>query len=231
MENLLQSLLQNLNMDDLKNLASNTENMFEGCVNYLTSNDLTEEQCETIMEICQDKLDTIKSTKYVEQIVNIINQAKSQITSEHPLFNYLDSMYNIKAYTNADNNINEPKPSIELVIETNFQGKNITYFYEIVYNNLEEKVESNKSITIAKADEDEKMDDEDDEKEEEKMEDDDDEDEEETEKMDDVEDFNGDDCVEQLYKKMEWSTSPNDLKLLLNELFKVFEEEDTPICW
>jgi hypothetical protein len=224
MENLLQSLLQNLNMDDLKNLASNTENMFEGCVNYLTSNDLTEEQCETIMEICQDKLDTIKSTKYIEKITNIITQAKSQVPSEHPLFNYLDSMYNIKAYTNSDNDINEPKPSIELVIETNFQGKNITYFYEIVYNNLEGKVESNKSITISKADEDEKMEED---EEEEKME----EDDEDTEKMDDVEDFNGDDCVEQLYKKMEWNSSPNDLKLLLNEIFKAFEEEDTPICW
>ena len=229
MENLLQSLLQNLNMDDLKNLASNTENMFEGCVNYLTSNDLTEEQCETIMEICQDKLDTMKSTKYVEKITNIINQAKTQISSEHQLFNYLDSMYNIKAYTNSDNDINEAKPSIELVIETNFQGKNITYFYEIVYNNLEGKVESNKSITISNSEkEEEKMEDEE-EDEEEKMKEDDEEDD--TEKMDDVADFNGDDCVEQLYKKMEWSSSPNDLKLLLNEIFKAFEEEDTPICW
>jgi len=137
-------------------------------------------------------------------------------------------MYNIKAYTNSDNDINEAKPSIELVIETNYQGKNITYFYEIVYNNVEGKVESNKSITISKAEEDEKMDDGEDE-EEEKMKDDDEEDD--TEKMDDVEDFNGDDCVEQLYKKMEWSSSPNDLKLLLNEIFKAFEEEDTPICW
>lgn len=212
-------------MDDLKNFASNTENMFEGCVNYLTSNDLTEEQCETIMEICQDKLDTLKSNKYTEQITNIINQAKSQITSEHQLYNYLDTVYGVKAYMNSDNDIDEAKPSIELVIETNYQGKNITYFYEIVYNNLEGKKEANKSITISKTEE-EKMEDDEDDEDEEKMEDEDD-----TEKMDDVEDFNGDDCVEQLYKKMEWTTSPNDLKLLLNEIFKVFEEEDTPICW
>ena len=212
-------------MDDLKNLSSNTENMFEGCVNYLTSNDLTEEQCETIMEICQDKLDTMKSTKYVEKITNIINQAKSQITQEHPLYNYLDSMYNIKAYTNSDNNINEAKPSIELVVETNYQEKNITYFYEIVYNNLQGKIESNKSITISKSEkEDEKMDEDKDEDDEDEEDDEDDEDEE-------IEDLNGDDCVEQLYKKMEWSSSPNELKLLLNEIFKNFEEEDTPICW
>ena len=225
MENLLQSLLQNFNMNDLQGLASNTENMFEGCVNYLTSNDLTEEQCETIMEICQDKLDTISSSKYSETITNTINLAKSQITSEHQLYNYLDTMYDIKAYMNSDNDINDPKPSVELVVETNFQDKNITYFYEIIYNNLEGKTETNKSITISNSEKKEKDSDS------EEMDDEDEEDE--TEKMDDenVEDFNGDDCVEQLYKKMEWTTSPNDLKLLLNEIFKVFEEEDTPVCW
>ncbi len=211
-------------MDDLKNLASNTENMFEGCVDYLSSNDLSEEQYETIMEICQDKLDTIASNKYSNSIVNIISQAKSQITPEHELYNYLDTIYGIKAYMNSDNDINDPKPTIELVIETNYQGKNITYFYEIVYNNLEGKTESNKSITISKAEEDGKMDEED--EDEEKMDED-----EEKEKMDDTEDLSGDDCVEQLYKKMEWTSSPNDLKLLLNEIFKAFEEEDTPICW
>jgi hypothetical protein len=220
MENLLQSMLQNINID---NFNVNNENMFDGCLNYLMSSELTEEQYDTIMEVCQDKIDTIKSNKYVEMINNIIEQVKLELnkesTSELKMYQYLNSITNIKAYINSDNDINDPKPSIEYVIETNYQDKNITYFYELVYNNIENKKEVLKSVSVSDIKDEMNIDD----------------NSEESAKMDECYDdsllnFDDNDCIEKLSKAMEWSGSEETLIKILNTIYTVFEEEET-ISW
>jgi hypothetical protein len=234
MDNLLQTLLQNLNMNNLKDAGLGNmfegegmvNNMFDGCVNYLMSTHLSEEQCNHIIEICQDKLDTHTTNKYIEVISKILNECKTELTSEHPVYKYIDTVSEIKAYVNSDNDINNPKPSVEYVIETNYNDKNITYFYELIYNNIEGKIEIKKSITVSDITN-EKSDDE-------EMESDSDEETEETEdkEMDDDDsiNFNDSDCVEKLSELMGWNGHESTVKTLLDKIYTVFEEEET-ISW
>lgn len=209
MENLIQSLLQNLNVGD----------MFEGCLNYLASNNLTEEQYMQIIEICNDKLDDIQCDKYINTLKYNIDKFKSTLPEDDPLLDYINNITEIKAYVNDENEINDPKPSIEYVIETNYKNKNIVYFYEIVYDNVKGCNYSVKSISIKELNEIEM--------------DEDSEDKENSSDGDDMEDvtinYDDENCVESLATTMNWNNTKA-FKLLLNAMYQAFET-DVPINW
>jgi hypothetical protein len=217
MENLIQSLLQNLNMND----------MLDGCRNYLLTSNLSEEEYMQIIEICTDKIDEIQLNKCVQSVKYNIEQFKSTLPENHPLLEYINNITDIKAYVNDENEIDDPKPSIEYVIETNYQNKNIVYFYEIVYDNINRTNYNVKSISIhdlddekdeMAEDEEEKEDEEDQEKETDSEED-----------MDVSINYDDEKCVESLSTSMNWN-EPEALKLLLNAMYQTFDT-DVPINW
>jgi hypothetical protein len=212
MENLIQSLLQNLNMND----------MLDGCRNYLLTSNLSEEEYMQIIEICSDKIDEIQSNKCSQLVKHNIEQFKSTLPENHPLLEYINNITDIKAYVNDENEIDDPKPSIEYVIETNYQNKNIVYFYESVYDNVNRTTYNVKSISIHD------LDDEKDEKDE-MVEDEDEKEDDSEEDMDVSINYDDEKCVESLATSMNWS-EPEALKLLLNAMYKTFDT-DVPINW
>ncbi len=139
MEAMFGNLLKNMKMD---------ENMFETCAGFLCQSSLEEEQYEMIMEICQDKLEELTMKKNVEKVTKIIQTFKQQLDVSSPLHQFLDNVYNIKAYMNADNEITEKKPTIEYVVEMNYNKENITFFYTTVLDNINDKIYGETCIMV-----------------------------------------------------------------------------------
>ena len=215
MDSELLNLLQNFKIDD---------SMINSCLNILFQSSLTEEQYENIIEICNDKLEEIKNKKNIEQINQRIMEFKQYISQmqEFPyLLDFLENIYKIKAYMNDENEITEKKPSIEYVIEMNYQKENLTFFYTNVYDNVNQTIVVNKCITIEpEKDDSDGEGDSDEEKmsEDEKMSD---------EEMSQIIKFD-EDSVEKLIQKMNWDISVKPAFIsLLNTLFSIFESDKT----
>ena len=215
---MLSSILQNLNLDGMKL----DDSMFDNCLNFLSSSSLTEEQYEMISEVCQEKIEELQSNKFVSNINEQINELKTQVDSKHPFYDYLNNLYEIKAYINDENEISDPSPSLEYVIETNYQTKNITFFYEVVFDNVVQKINNIKFITIKLDNTKEKEDKEKDSDNEEEMS---------TSSESEDEntiDIDGENYIDDLIKHMNWPTTPETteyLQLFLNNIFKTFDSE------
>ena len=139
-------------------------------------------------------------------------------------------MYNVKGYVNDDNDITEKFPSVEYVIEVNYNKQNFTFFNEHIYNNIDEKTSHKQCIVVEdEVEEKSKSDDEsssnsEDEKEEE-------EEKEEENKTNKVE-FETDERIKLFSEKMGWTDEKDisNLTNFLNTLFTIFEC-DNPIEW
>ena len=217
---MLSSILQNLSLDGMKL----DDSMFDNCLNFLSSTSLTEEQYEMISEICQEKIEELNSKKYVSHINQQINELKTQVDTKHPFYDYLNNLYEIKAYINDENEISDPSPSLEYVIETNYQTKNITFFYEVVFDNMVQKINNIKFITIKLDNTKEKN------KDDQSMKS---SDEEEMSTSSESEDENtididGENYIDDLIKNMNWPSTPETteyLQLFLNNIFNAFDSE------
>jgi hypothetical protein len=232
MEAMLGNLLKNMKMD---------ENMFETCAGFLCQSSLEEEQYEMIMEICQDKLEELTMKKNVEKVSEIIKTFKQQLDASSPLHQFLDNIYNIKAYMNAENEITEKKPTIEYVVEMNYNKENFTFFYTTTIDNVNDKIFGETCIMVQPEETEEEKEEE--EKEEKEMETDTKDTETETEKMDDEESdsdeemetydnvtkFEDDTKYEKLMEKMSWcgENVKTELQTVLNQIFTVFEADET----
>jgi len=234
MDSMLSSILQNLNLDGMKldgmklDGMKLDDSMFDNCLNFLSSSSLSEEQYEMISEVCQEKIEELQSKQFVSNINEQINELKTQIDSKHPFYDYLNNLYEIKAYINDENEISDSSPSLEYVIETNYQTKNITFFYEVVFDNIVQKINNIKFITIKLDNTKEKE-----EKEEKEKNSDNESDEEEMSTSSESEDENtididGENYIDDLIKHMNWPTTPETteyLQIFLNNIFKTFDSE------
>jgi hypothetical protein len=181
-----------------------------------------------ISEICQEKIEELQSKQFVSNINEQINELKTQVDSKHPFYDYLNNLYEIKAYINDENEISDSSPSLEYVIETNYQTKNITFFYEVVFDNIVQKINNIKFITIKLDNTKEKE-----EKEEKEKDTDNESDEEEMSTSSESEDENtididGENYIDDLIKHMNWPTTPETteyLQIFLNNIFKTFDSE------
>ncbi len=208
----LLNLLENFKIDD---------SMINSCLNILFQSSLSEEQYENIIEICNDKLEEIKNKKNIEIINQKIMEFKqyiSQMPELSQLLHFVDNIYKIKAYMNDENEITEKKPSIEYVIEMNYQKENITLFYTNIYDNINQTISIDRCITIEpeKEEEEEK-------EEEDKMSDSSDSDNEES--MHQVIKFD-EDSIDKLINKMNWDATVKTAFIsLLNNLFSTFDSD------
>jgi hypothetical protein len=227
MQAMLGNLFKNMKMD---------ENMFETCAGFLCQSSLEVEQYEMIMEICQDKLEELTIKKNIEKVTQIIQSFKQQLDASSPLHQFLDNIYNIKAYMNAENEITEKKPTIEYVIEMNYNKENFTFFYTTVLDNINDKIYGETCIMIQPEEEEEEKEKEmetekDGEKEEteEMKEDSESESENEMETDENVTKFEDDTKYEKLMEKMSWcgENVKTELQTVLNQIFTVFESDET----
>ena len=219
MEHMLSSLLQNLNIDGMKL----DDNMFDNCLRFLSTSSLSEEQYEMISEVCQEKIEELQSKKNVSNIIEKINQLKQQVPPNHPFYDYLNNIYEVKAYINDENEISDPSPSLEYVIETNYQTKNITFFYEVVFDNILQKINNIKFITI-------KLDNTKDKKESESMKSSEDEEMSTSSESEDENtiDIDGENYIDDLIKHMQWPHTPETIEYLqhfLNNIYNIFDSE------
>jgi hypothetical protein len=211
----LLNLLQNFKMDD---------SVIESCINFLFQSSLSEEQYENIIEICNDKLDELKLSKNIDFINKKISEFKKQISNEPELSHlthFLNNVYKIKAYMNDQNDITEQNPSIEYVIEMNYQKENITLFYTHIYDNIKKTITVSKCITIEPEKEESEESDESDQ----------------SDKMSDDEINDDDDSMKELIKfdeqpvdkfidKMNWDSSIKETLInLLNNIFSIFDDD------
>ena len=226
MESILANLLQNCKMDDT---------MFQTCISFLSSSSLEEEQYEMIMEVCQEKLDEKQLNKYITHIQNINKELISGVPEKSPLANFINNIYNIKAYINDENDITEKNPTIEHVIEMNFNKKNITFFHITIYDNIKDEKTTDISIQI--------QDESDDESDIEMKESDSDSDNEmkESESGSDSEMdtanknalmFDGNNCQKKFIEYMNWdlTETKEQFNIFVNNIFKAFDSEDE-IIW
>ncbi len=205
----LLNLLQNLKID---------ESTIESCMSFLFQSSLSEEQYENIIDICNDKLEEIKLKKNVETINNKINEFKDSILPNPELIElaeFLNDVYKIKAYMNDQNDITEKNPSIEYVIEMNYQKENLTFFYTNIYDNINQTIIVDKCITVEPEKEDS----------------------DESDKMSDDGSDDNDESMEHLVKfdenavdnfliKMNWNESlKSSFTNMLNNIFSVFESD------
>jgi hypothetical protein len=217
MDSMLSSILQNLNLDGMQM----DDSMFDNCLRFLSTTSLTEEQYEMISEVCQEKIEELQSKKFVSNINEQINELKTQVDSKHPFYDYLNNLYEIKAYINDENEISDSSPSLEYVIETNYQTKNITFFYEVVFDNIVQKINNIKFITIKLDNTKEKEDKEDKDNESDMSTSSESEDE-------NTIDIDGENYIDDLIKHMNWPATPETieyLQLFLNNIFKTFDSE------
>lgn len=198
---------------------------------------LTEEEYCHIMEICQEKVETMNNEKILTEINQKIAEFTETLDKESKLYEFIKNMYNIKGYVNDDNDITEKYPSVEYVIEVNYNKQNFTFFNEHIYNNIDEKTSHKQCIVIEdevdNVDEESKEDESDssssDEKEEEKEEN--EEKKEEENKTNKVE-FETDERIKLFTEKMGWTDEKDisNLTTFLNTIFTIFEC-DNPIEW
>ncbi len=227
MEAMLGNLLKNMKMD---------ENMFETCAGFLCQSSLEEEQYEMIMEICQDKLEELTMKKNVEKVTQVIQTFKEQLATSSPsspLLTFLEHVYNIKAYMNAENEITEKKPTIEYVVEMNYNKENFTFFYTTTIDNVNDKIYGETCIMVQPEEEEKEKEMETDAKdtdtETEKMNTSDESDSDEDMETDDnVTKFEDDTKYEKLMEKMSWcgENVKTELQTVLNQIFTVFEADE-----
>jgi hypothetical protein len=218
MDNMLNSILQNLNLDGMKL----DDSMFNNCLHFLSSSSLSEEQYEMISEVCQEKIEELQSKKYISNINEQINELKTKVDTTHPFYDYLNNVYELKAYINDENEISDPTPSLEYVVETNYQTKNITFFYEVVFDNIAQKINNIKFITIKLDNTKVKEKDTDNESDEEDMS---------TSSESEDEntiDIDGENYIDDLIKHMNWPNTQETteyLQFFLNSIFNIFDSE------
>jgi hypothetical protein len=216
------NLLKNMKTDD---------NMFETCAGFLCQSSLEEEQYEMIMEICQDKLEELNMKKNVEKVTHMIQTFKGQLDTSSPLHQFLDSIYNIKAYMNAENEITEKKQTIEYVVEMNYNKENFTFFYTTVLDNINDKIYGETCIMIQPEETEDNKEETEEETEEDKemKEDSESESEDEMETDDNVTKFEDETKYEKLMEKMAWcgENVKTELQTVLNQIFTVFEADET----
>jgi hypothetical protein len=228
MEAMLGNLLKNMKMD---------ENMFETCAGFLCQSSLEEEQYEMIMEICQDKLEELTMKKNVEKVTQIIQTFKQQLDASSPLHQFLENIYNIKAYMNAENEITEKKPTIEYVVEMNYNKENITFFYTTVLDNINDKIYGETCIMVQPEETEEGKEMETETKEtnqtendtESMKEDSEGESDDEMDTDENVTKFEDETKYEKLMEKMAWcgENVKCELQTLLNQIFTIFEADET----
>jgi len=200
---------------------------------------LTDEEYCHIMEICQEKVESMNNEKILAEINQKIAEFTETLDKESKLYEFIKNMYNIKGYVNDDNDITEKYPSVEYVIEVNYNKQNFTFFNEHIYNNIDEKTSHKQCIVIEdevdNVDEESKEEDESDssssnENEENEKEEENEENEGEN-KTNKVE-FETDERIKLFTEKMGWTDEKDisNLTTFLNTIFTIFEC-DNPIEW
>ena len=193
-----------------------------------TQENLSEEEYSNIMEICNEKVETMNNEKLLIEINQKISEFTESLDKESKLYEFIKNMYNVKGYINDDNDITEKYPSIEYVIEVNYNKQNFTFFNEHIYNNIDEKTSHKQCIVVEdeteekSKSEDESASNSDDEEKEEK---------DEENKTNKVE-FDTDEKIKLFTEKMEWTNEKDiaNLTNFLNTIFTIFEC-DNPIEW
>ena len=201
------------------------------------SENLTDEEYCHIMEICQEKVESMNNEKLLVEINQKIGEFMETLDNESKLYDFIKNMYNLKGYINDDNDITEKYPSIEYVIEVNYNKQNFTFFNEHIYNNIDEKTSHKQCIVVEdEVEEKSKSDDEsdsnsEDEKEEDENEKENEKENEEENKTNKVE-FETDERIKLFTEKMGWTDEKDisNLTTFLNTIFTVFEC-DNPIEW
>ncbi len=215
MEELLANLLANTKMDD--------DTIFQMLVNQLQEINLSYDQYETLIDICQSQMEEIELSNRVNKINSIIEDLKTITCNNVSFNNFIKGLYKIKAYVNDENEITEKNPTIEHVVEFNYDKKNITLFHITIFDNQNDSVKTETSIQIQP--ESDEMD-----------EDDDGEEKDEAEEMDvddkDITSFENETCLDDFINFMGWTPSESKemLKHFINSIFTVFESE-IPLKW
>ena len=195
---------------------------------------LTEEEYSHIMEMCQEKVETMNNEKILLEINQKIAEFTETLDKESKLYEFIKSMYKVKGYVNDDNDITEKFPSVEYVIEVNYNKQNFTFFNEHIYNNIDEKTSHKQCIVVEDEVEESKQESESDSSssnENDEKEKEDKEDKEEENKTNKVE-FDTDERIKLFTEKMGWTDEKDisNLTLFLNTVFTIFEC-DNPIEW
>ncbi len=227
MEELLANLLANTKIDD--------ETIFQTLVSHLQVSSLSYEQYETLIEICQSHMEDIELSNRVNKINSIIEDLKTRSSNNTSFSDFINGLYKIKAYVNDENEITEKNPTIEHVIEFNYNKKNITLFNITIFDNQNDVIKTEVSIQIQDESESDT-----------EMDEDEDEDEDKNEMKSDVEDenkemevndkviisFENETCLDGFINFMGWTPSESKeiLKYFLNSIFTIFENE-TPLKW
>ena len=194
---------------------------------------LTDEEYCHIMEICQEKVESMNNEKILAEINQKIAGFTETLDKDSKLYEFIKNMYNIKGYVNDDNDITEKYPSVEYVIEVNYNKQNFTFFNEHIYNNIDEKTSHKQCIVIE--DEldnvDEKSKEEDESDSSSSNENEEKEENEEENKTNKVE-FETDERIKLFTEKMGWTDEKDisNLTAFLNTIFTIFEC-DNPIEW
>lgn len=190
---------------------------------------LTEEEYSHIMEMCQEKVETMNNEKILLEINQKITEFTETLDKESKLYEFIKNMYNVKGYVNDDNDITEKFPSVEYVIEVNYNKQNFTFFNEHIYNNIDEKTSHKQCIVIE--DEVDNVDEESKEDESDSSSSNENEEKEEENKTNKVE-FETDERIKLFTEKMGWTDEKDisNLTTFLNTIFTIFEC-DNKIEW
>jgi hypothetical protein len=225
MEELLTNLLSNTKIDD--------ETIFQILVSHLQVSPLSYEQYETLIEICQNHMEDIELSNRVNKINSIIEDLKTRSSNNPSFSDFINGLYKIKAYVNDENEITEKNPTIEHVIEFNYNKKNITLFNITIFDNQNDAVKTEVSIQIQdESESDNEMDEDEDEDQNEMKSDVEDENKEMEVNDKDIISFENETCLDGFMNFMGWTPSESKeiLKFFLNSIFTVFEN-DTPLKW
>jgi len=210
-----------------------SENFIQILQLLTSSENLSEEEYCHLMEICNEKVETMNNEKLLLEINQKISEFTESLDKESKLYEFINNMYNVKGYINDDNDITEKYPSIEYVIEVNYNKQNFTFFNEHIYNNIDEKTSHKQCIVVedeveekSKSEDESASNSEDEEKEEnEKEENEKEENENKTNKVE----FETDERIKLFSEKMGWTDEKDISNLItfLNTIFTVFECDNT----
>ena len=206
-----------------------SENFMQILQLLTNSENLTDEEYCHIMEICQEKVESMNNEKLLVEINQKIGEFMETLDNESKLYEFIKNMYNLKGYVNDDNDITEKYPSVEYVIEVNYNKQNFTFFNEHIYNNIDEKTSHKQCIVVEdEVEEKSKSDDESDSNSEDEKEEDEKEEENKTNKVE----FETDERIKLFTEKMGWTDEKDisNLTAFLNTIFTIFEC-DNPIEW
>ena len=229
----------------------------ENIILFLKNSSLSKNEYEIIANICTDKIETLENYKISFKVNLEMEEYKKSIDEDHKLYDFIHNVTNIKAYYNDENDLQNPCPSIEYVIELTSNNKTFVFFNEVVYDNLNKtikylttigieglikksKVEETEEVQENTAQEDQEKEHEKEETEEDQekedqgehedyQEEDQEEDEEVENKLEFI--FGNDNTVKQFLTHLEWELElENDMTNFLNYIFKAFES-DEEIKW